>query len=217
MTASLPYNTFGSDITELGTQESSPQQSTYSEEQNLSTPRDLWGSQSEVADPRHIRPELLPNGNFGFTSYEPEEQVELFRSVTHFEGQTWPALHDPRVTETLPEEADPHHVRPDLFPYNTESAGYVPGARSILPQHGSSSEGQTLPGQRHDLSLPPRMVQGRQNRVMCTQPGCGVILNKENLTRHNNEVHERKIKARCDRCGREFTRPYLKRKHDRQE
>ncbi|KAG2753144.1 hypothetical protein P692DRAFT_20829619 [Suillus brevipes Sb2] len=220
MIAPLPYNTFGSGITELGTQESLPQHSAYSEEQNLSTPHDLWGSQSEVADPRldQNAQDLLPNGNFGFTSYEPEEQVELSRSVTHFEGQTWPALHDPRVKETLPEEADPHLGQPpqDLFPYNTESAGYVPGARSILPQHGSSSEEQTLPGQRHDLSLPPRMVQGRQNRVMCTQPGCGVILNKENLTRHNNEVHERKIKARCDHCGREFTRPYLKREHDRQ-
>lgn len=116
MTAPLPYNTFGSDITELGTQESSPQQSTYSEEQNLSTPHDLWGSQSEVADPRHTQPDLLPNGNFGFTSYEPEEQVELSRSVTHFEGQTWPALHDPRVTETLPEEADPHPYGQTCFP-----------------------------------------------------------------------------------------------------
>lgn len=158
-------------------------------------------------------------------------QVEVSQSVTHFE--TWPALHDPWVTEMLPGEADPnlgqppqgkfathaafhvntYHVWPELFPYDNESASYVPGAHGILPQHSSSSEEQTLLGQRHDLSLPPPMVQGHQNRVMCTQPGCGAILNKENLTRHNNEVHEQKIKARCDCCGREFTRPYLKREH----
>ncbi|KIK43793.1 hypothetical protein CY34DRAFT_11482 [Suillus luteus UH-Slu-Lm8-n1] len=218
--ALLPYNTFGSGITELGAQESLSQHSTYSEEQNLSTPYELWGSQSEVADPRlgQSAQELLPNGNFGFTSYEPEVQVELSKSVTHLEGQTWPALFDPRVTETLPEEADPHlgQQPQELFPYDNESASYVPGAHGILPQHSSSSEEQTLLGQRHHLSLPPPMVQGHQNRVMCTQPGCGVILNKENLTRHNNEVHERKIRARCDRCGREFTRPYLKREHVRQ-
>lgn len=51
MTVPLPYNTFRSGITEFGTQESLPRHSTYSEEQNLSTPHELWGSQSEVADP----------------------------------------------------------------------------------------------------------------------------------------------------------------------
>ncbi|KAG1763379.1 hypothetical protein EDD22DRAFT_952372 [Suillus occidentalis] len=215
-----PCSTFRSGITEFVTQESLPWHSTYSEEQNLSTPRELWGSQSEVADPRlgQNAQELLPNGNFWFASYEPEVQVELSQSVTHFEGQTWPALFDPRVTETLPEEADPHlgQQPQELFPYDNESASYVPGAHGILPQHSSSSEEQTLLGQRHDLSQPPPMVQGHQNRVMCTKPGCSVILNKENLTRHNNEVHERKIRARCDCCGREFTRPYLKREHVRQ-
>lgn len=59
------------------------------------------------------------------------------------------------------------------------------------------------------------MAQGRQNTVVCTQPGCGKFLKKENLTRHTNEIHKRKIKARCKHCGKEFTRPYLKKEHVR--
>lgn len=111
------------------------------------------------------------------------------------------------------------NIRPDLLIYGTKSTSYVPGARNILPEHSSYSEEQTLPGSssRHDQPLPPPMVQGYQNRVMCKYPKCGIILKKENLTRHINEVHKRKMKARCDHCKREFTRPYLKKKHVCQE
>jgi hypothetical protein len=234
-----------------------PQHSTSSEEQNLLALRKLWESLSEVEDrplaqhPQgksiisaafslntyHARQGLYPYGTSGLTGCGREAQ-DLSQYDTYSEEQTWPALHDLSVTETLSEEADPHvgqppqgkfalgavshlntyHVWPGMFPYGTESSSYVPGARDILPQHNSYSAEQTWLGSssRHDQSLPPRMVQGCQNRVLCTQPGCTVILNKENLTRHINEVHERKIKARCDHCGREFTRPYLKKEHVRQ-
>jgi hypothetical protein len=255
----LPYDTFGSSTYEPGAQEFLPQHTTYSEEQNLSVLRKLWGSPTEVADPRlgqqaqgkfvvnaaffintyHVRPELLPYPNSGFTSYELKGQDFLSQDDTYSEGQTCqPALHNPRLTETLPEEADrylgqpsqgkstlraafylnTHRIWPDMLPYGTESTSHLPGAHGILPLCSSSTEEQTYPGSssRHDQSPPPRIVQGHRKRVMCTWPGCGKILKKENLTRHTNEVHKRKIKAHCNHCGREFTRPYLKKEHVRQ-
>ncbi|KAG1884614.1 hypothetical protein F4604DRAFT_1676734 [Suillus subluteus] len=202
----FPYDTFGFGIYEPRAQEFLPQHITYSEEQK-SVLRELWGSPSEVADP-HLgqHPQwLLPDPNSGLTSYELEAQDFLSQYVIYSEGQTWPALRNPWVTETLPEEADSYLCQPpqDLLPYGTESTDHVPGAHGILPLHSSSAEEQTWPGSssRHDQSPPPPM------------PGCRRFLKKENLTRHINEVHKRKIKARCDHCGREFTRPYLKKEH----
>jgi hypothetical protein len=69
MTAPLPYNIFGSGNYELGAQESLPQHSTYtySEEQNLSAPRELCGSQLEVAYPRlgqHTQGKFVVNAVF---------------------------------------------------------------------------------------------------------------------------------------------------------
>ncbi|KAG2112738.1 hypothetical protein BD769DRAFT_1674031 [Suillus cothurnatus] len=219
----LPYDTFGSSTYEPGAQEFLPQHTTYSEEQNLSVLCKLWGSPTEVADPRlgQQAQELLPYPNSGFTSYELKGQDFLSQDDAYSEGQTCqPALHNPRLTETLPEEADRYLGQPsqDMLPYGTESTSHLPGAHGILPLRSSSTEEQTYPGSssRHDQSPPPRIVQGHRKRVMCTQPGCGKILKKENLTRHTNEVHKRKIKAHCSHCGREFTRPYLKKEHVRQ-
>lgn len=114
--ALLPHDTFGSGVYEPGAQEFLPQHSTCSEEQK-SVLRELWGSPSEVADPHHVRPELLPDPNSRFTSYGLEAQDPLSQYATYSEGQTWPALRDPQVTETLPGKVDsylcqPHTARP---------------------------------------------------------------------------------------------------------
>lgn len=55
----------------------------------------------------HVQSELLPYSTFGFASYEAQD---LSQYVTYTEEQTWPALHDPWVTQMLPEEVDRHHV-----------------------------------------------------------------------------------------------------------
>ncbi|KAG1749439.1 hypothetical protein EDB19DRAFT_1904540 [Suillus lakei] len=211
----LPYDTSGFIMYESGTQEFLLQRSTHSEEQSLSALRKLWGSLSEVAYPRlgQYPPEPLLYGTSGSTSYEPGAQ-----QGTYSEGQTLSALRDPCAAESLPEVADPHLGRPpqNLLPYGISgSTSYEPGARDILPQHSIYSEEQTLPDSsyRHDQPLPPPVVQGHQNKVKCTQPRCIAVVNRENLTRHINEVHRRKIKARCDRCGKGFARPYMKKHH----
>ncbi|KAG1805795.1 uncharacterized protein BJ212DRAFT_1303867 [Suillus subaureus] len=180
----LPYDTFGSGTYEPGAQAFLPQH--RFEEQNLSVLRRLWGSSSEVAGPRLVQyPKLLPYPNSGFTSYELEVQDLLSQYAAYSEGQTWPALCDPWVTQTLPEEAGPHLGQPpqDPSPYGTESTSYVPGAHDILPQpeHSSYSEEQTWPGSssRHDQLPPPPMVQGRQNRVMCAHPGAAYSLRRK--------------------------------------
>ncbi|KAG1749441.1 hypothetical protein EDB19DRAFT_1904542 [Suillus lakei] len=186
-----PTTTSGFIMYEPGTQEFLLQRSTHSEEQSLSALRKLWGSLSEVADPRlgQHPPEPLLYGTSRSTSYDPGAQ-----QGTYSEGQTLLALRDPCAAESLPEVADPHLGRPpqDLLPYGTSgSTSYEPGARDILLQHSIYSEKQTLPNSsyRHDQSPPPPMVQGRQNKVKCTQPRCIAVVNRENLTRHINEVH----------------------------
>ncbi|KAG1884605.1 hypothetical protein F4604DRAFT_1901209 [Suillus subluteus] len=200
----LPYDTSGSTICEPGAQEFLPRHSTYSEEQNLS------GAPQTVNTLKSCCPTALPDS----LAMNAKHNLSMPHTPRDRPGRYSPIL---SATETLPEEADPHLGQSSKDPssYGTESTSYVPGAHDILRQHSSYSEEQTWLGSssRRDQSLTPPMAQDRQNRVMCTQPGCGMFLKKENLTRHINEVHERKIKARCDYCGREFTRTYLKKEH----
>ncbi|KAG1792071.1 uncharacterized protein HD556DRAFT_587665 [Suillus plorans] len=68
---------------------------------------------------------------------------------------------------------------------------------------------------RPDTQLPVPVVQASQakGKVKCTRDGCSTHLNKDNLTRHINEVHEGKIRAVCPSCGQGFKRPILMREH----
>lgn len=43
-------------------------------------------------------------------------------------------------------------------------------------------------------------------KVKCPWDKCPKFISKNDLTRHINEVHEKKIVAVCPRCKREFTR-----------
>ncbi|KAG2096355.1 uncharacterized protein F5147DRAFT_778404 [Suillus discolor] len=98
----------------------------------------------------------------------------------------------------------------DILPSSSSgSDSYESRAQDFVPQHGTYSEGQTLSSSsaRRDEQLLPK--------VRCTQPGCSSVVNKSNLTRHINEVHERKVKARCASCGKGFTRPYMMEDHIR--
>ncbi|KAG1897342.1 uncharacterized protein F5891DRAFT_1192045 [Suillus fuscotomentosus] len=68
---------------------------------------------------------------------------------------------------------------------------------------------------RPDAELPVPVVQASQakGKVKCTRDGCSTHLNKDNLARHINEVHEGKIRAVCPSCGQGFKRPNLMREH----
>lgn len=98
------------------------------------------------------------------------------------------------------------HIRKDVVPYSSSDPdGYEPMAQDFVPQHSTYSEEQTLSSSsaEHDEQLPV------QEKVQCTRPGCSSVVNKSNLTRHINEVHERKVKARCASCLKGFARPYM--------
>ncbi|KAG1799268.1 uncharacterized protein HD556DRAFT_1439674 [Suillus plorans] len=94
----------------------------------------------------------------------------------------------------------------DVVPYSSSDPdGYESMAQDFVPQHSTYSEEQTPSSSsvEHDEQSPV------QERVQCTRPGCSSVVNKSNLTRHINEVHERKVKARCASCGKGFARPYM--------
>ena len=55
---------------------------------------------------------------------------------------------------------------------------------------------------------------GGQEKVKCGRIGCSSVVPKAGLTRHVTEIHLRKIKHICNRCGRAFTRMYLKKNHE---
>ncbi|KAG2139078.1 uncharacterized protein EDB93DRAFT_1164015 [Suillus bovinus] len=104
------------------------------------------------------------------------------------------------------------HIRSDVLPWSSSSSdGYNTGVHNIMPQHGMYSERQTLSSSSTRRDEPCIM----QDKVQCTRPGCSSVVNKNCLTRHINEVHERKVKARCAGCGKGFARPYMLEDHIR--
>jgi hypothetical protein len=83
------------------------------------------------------------------------------------------------------------------------------------PQPGTCPEWQTLSGSSisHQESHVP-VAQGDQEKVKCTWSGCSRVVKKGSYTRHVNEMHLRKVKAVCARCGRAFPRTYMKKNHE---
>lgn len=126
------------------------------------------------------------------------------------------AFRDPRVTESSSEGADPRlgqNVSLDLSLRDTSDSIYQPTAQpfqGIYYGHVASSSSA-----RPDEQLSVRVVQASQvkDKVKCAWYGCSALVNKDNLTRHVEEVHEGKIKAVCAGCGREFKRPYQMNEH----
>ncbi|KAG2096353.1 uncharacterized protein F5147DRAFT_763570 [Suillus discolor] len=90
---------------------------------------------------------------------------------------------------------------------------YGLGVPGFLSQYDTDSDRKTLSesSTSRDLRLP--IAQGSQHKVNCIWPGCSRAIKKDNLTRHVNEVHRRKVKAVCVDCGRKFARPYMLRDH----
>ncbi|KAJ8594769.1 hypothetical protein M405DRAFT_808420 [Rhizopogon salebrosus TDB-379] len=83
------------------------------------------------------------------------------------------------------------------------------------PQHGTYSEWQTLSDSSasyQESHIP--VAQGDQEKVKCTWSGCLRVVKKNSYTRHVDEIHLRKVKALCARCGRAFPRMYMKKNHE---
>ncbi|KAG2139081.1 uncharacterized protein EDB93DRAFT_1164035 [Suillus bovinus] len=112
---------------------------------------------------------------------------------------------------------------PDLPDDNVPQDLLLSGTSGVVVSHGLdapgflpwSSDAKTLSKSSgsHDQQEPLSISKGSQNRVICTWPGCSRAVNQDNLTRHVNEVHWRKVKAACAHCGKGFARPYMLRDH----
>ncbi|KAG2053280.1 hypothetical protein BDR06DRAFT_483706 [Suillus hirtellus] len=99
-----------------------------------------------------------------------------------------------------------HHIRKVIFfGSSSDPDGYEPMAQDFVPQHSTYSEEQTLSSSSAEHDEQPSV----QEKVQCTRPGCSSVVSKSNLTRHVNEVHERKVKARCASCLKGFARQYM--------
>jgi hypothetical protein len=140
----------------------------------------------------------------------------------------------PRVTETSLQGADPplgqlfqgqfaiirrftlstYNISLDLSLQGTSDPIYEPAAQPFqgvyFEEHVPSSSSARPDKQR---SAPVAQSSQVKDKVKCTWNGCSALVNKDNLTRHVKEVHERKIKAVCVGCGREFKRPYQMHEH----
>ncbi|KAG1818016.1 uncharacterized protein BJ212DRAFT_1479839 [Suillus subaureus] len=113
------------------------------------------------------------------------------------------ATTDPPVEQLSPDQmfaSSVSHVAP---PFQSSVNGHV--------TEGQATSGSSAKRYPH-LCLP--IMLGGQEKVECTWPGCASILKKDSHTRHVDNIHLRKIKAICTRCGRGFTRTYAKTKHE---
>ncbi|KAG0701423.1 hypothetical protein DFH29DRAFT_569368 [Suillus ampliporus] len=128
--------------------------------------------------------------------------------------QEYRPLESVGVTGSLSEGADSlvGQVSQEIVHWGSSSfVGHQLGAHPFLPQP-TFSEGQALSDTsvRRNQQPPLPVVQGNQEKVKCTWPGCSKFVTKDNRTRHVNETHLRKVKAVCAGCGKGFARPYMK-------
>ncbi|KAG2041305.1 hypothetical protein BDR03DRAFT_946166 [Suillus americanus] len=149
-----------------------------------------------------------------------DEPLTIVREPLPFYGQLsdleFGPLESFGVASTLQENVDLVAQLPqELLPCSTSS--YELDTGDFLPQsqNGTCPDGQTSSGSSTglDKQLPLTVVQGIQEKVKCTWSGCSRVVKKDNLTRHVNEMHRRKIKAVCNGCGKGFTRPYMMKGH----
>lgn len=158
-----------------------------------------------------IMPLALNEVNTISPSLAPPELSILAESLV-FQGQFLDLEHGPLgFTSSLQEGGG---LPQDLL--LSETSGFISYefcVPELLPQDDTYSE-KMLPesSARHDE---PRLapVQGGQAQVKCTWPGCSRSVKKNNLTRHVNEMHHRRVKAVCVSCGKGFARPYMLKGH----
>ncbi|KAG1737852.1 uncharacterized protein EDB91DRAFT_471420 [Suillus paluster] len=124
-------------------------------------------------------------------------------------------------TSTLPGTVDHSiaQISPDpLLSGNSGSVNYQLGAQSFhnfVSQDDTCPKWQTLSGQstRRYQQLCFPVVQDGEEKAKCTWPGCASVVKKDNYTRHMKEIHLRQSRTVCASCGKDFQRPYMKKKH----
>ncbi|KAG2139082.1 uncharacterized protein EDB93DRAFT_1164046 [Suillus bovinus] len=143
------------------------------------------------------------------------------RSFVDHVTATWPqhsmysegllACYDPRVTRSSSDVVDPHL---DVSLHRTSDSVHAPTAQPFenvyFGEHVTLSS-SARPGVQ--LSMPVVQDSQAKEKVQCTWDGCWAFVNKDNLTRHIEEVHEERIKAVCTGCGRKFKRQYQVNEH----
>jgi hypothetical protein len=151
---------------------------------------------------------FLSQGSVGVTSILPEGINPL------------PEQHFPGRVSCIHRLSFVYHMRLDLFSFGTPyPVSYEPSARpfhSSVPQYSIYAEGQTLSGPSTSHHQEPHLPATRsgQEKVECGWTGCSSVITKDSLARHVTEIHLRKVKHTCDRCGKAFTRTYEKKKHE---
>ncbi|KAG1815817.1 hypothetical protein EV424DRAFT_1627772 [Suillus variegatus] len=144
-------------------------------------------------DPYLVQQPAPHEVSYGVTGLVPEGTEGLLlngtrgfaNNVTH---QGFPASYYMDVTESSSEGADLLDVD------DTSDPVCEPAGQPTAQQLGSVAQ------------ISQAKVKVKCPKVKCPWDKCPKFINKNDLTRHINEVHEKKIVAVCPRCKREFTR-----------
>ncbi|KIK38756.1 hypothetical protein CY34DRAFT_14848 [Suillus luteus UH-Slu-Lm8-n1] len=146
-------------------------------------------------------------------------QLPILEEPQVFRGQLSGLEYGPSgFARTLPEGARlPIGILPGnlLFSGTNGVVSYGLGVPGFPPNYGTYSDGEMPSESSARRGQQPRfpVEQGGQDKVKCTWPGCSRAVKKDNLTRHVNEMHQRKVKAVCTGCRKGFSRPYMLKYH----
>ncbi|KAG2048304.1 hypothetical protein BDR06DRAFT_1013082 [Suillus hirtellus] len=158
----------------------------------------VTGSLSEGTGPPQG---LLPHGARTSANYGPIVQHPLTQPQYSVYSEACSAFYDPRVMASSSEGENHRHsqftIIQRLFTYNVSLDLSLCGALDSVYEPAAQ------------LSVP---IQAK-DQVKCTWHGCLALVKKDNIRRHVKEVHERKIKAVCAGCGKQFKRPYQMNEH----
>lgn len=142
-----------------------------------------------------VRAGLLPHSVRSSTDYRPAAQPSLTQPQHSMISEAFSGFRDPCITESLTEGVNPRfgqNISLDLSLRDTSDPVHKPTAlpfQGIYYEHVAPSS-SARPDERPS-----------------------VLVNKDNLTRHVEEVHEGKIKVVCAGCGRKFKRQYQMNEH----
>ncbi|KAG1805794.1 uncharacterized protein BJ212DRAFT_1390413 [Suillus subaureus] len=177
--------------------------------------RTSFGVMGSLSEGRGALQGLLPHSVRSSTDYRPAAQPSLTQPQHSMNSEAFSGFRDPCITESLTEGVNPRfgQLFQDLSLRDTSDPVHKPTAlpfQGIYYEHVAPSS-SARPDER--LSVPVVQVSQVKDKVKCTWHGCAVLVNKDNLTRHVEEVHEGKIKVVCAGCGRKFKRQYQMNEH----
>ncbi|KAG2053277.1 hypothetical protein BDR06DRAFT_956853 [Suillus hirtellus] len=124
-----------------------------------------------------------------------------------------PTFSDPHVRESSSDGVGARNVSLDLSLHGTSDSVYEPATKPFQGIYFEPENALLSPAARPDAELFVPVGQVSRAKVKCTWERCSALVNKDNLTRHVEEVHEGRIKAVCACCGKVFKRPYQVNEH----